>query len=323
MTRIFRKPAAKSSAADHVVLGAAIGLRREQVMPFVISLRRTGYSGDIVLYVDRSLARQMREASTLYHLTLVPALQWLPFRRRLWQHKRFMRWLWSPFQTMLWSISMTPRLVPADHLLLRSRLSLLMYPPMDTRFIRFQRFLRTTTYTHVLLSDVRDVLFQTDPFTDLPDAGLAVSVETPRYTIATEKHNAMWLRRVYGDGLLAQIGDRRVSCVGVTLGERERIVDYLRQFCGELLALSPSAIGVGGADTAIHNMLLWTGRLGEVQLLEPTASIVATLNAIDPVDIRLDEAGRLLNRDGSQVSVIHQYDRQPQLRESLPRILAA
>jgi hypothetical protein len=170
---------------------------------------------------------------------------------------------------------------------------------------------------------VRDVVFQRDPFLDLPRHGLAVSIETDAYTVASEPHNAMWVERVYGSGMLARIGDERVSCVGVTYGDGPAMSDYLRRFNRELMGLAPAAAGVAGADTAIHNVLLRTGRLGEPCLLEPLQSPVATLNGIPEASVRLSRDGRLLNADGTQPSVLHQYDRLPGLRDSLRSSLAS
>ncbi len=87
--------------------------------------------------------------------------------------------------------------------------------------------------------------------------------------------------------------------------------------------MEPERAGIGGADTAIHNMLVWTGRLGEPALLEPLNSPIATLNGIDATSVSLSPTGRLLNADGSEPSVLHQYDRLPALRERLLEALAS
>lgn len=305
---------------EQLVLGTAVGLRVEQVKPFLLSLARTGYSGDTVLFVDRRLRRRLSSSSPLGNLSLIPIRQWLPFKLGFWSHRRVMAGLWHPLQTSAWRL-----LALAEHLGLRGRgdvgvrrsLACLLYPPMDTRFIRYDRFLRTHAHERVLLTDVRDVLFQTDPFARLPRTGLAASLESPAYRIATEPHNAAWVNRVYGTDLLDRIGDQRVSCVGVTYGDRSAIQHYLTRFTQELLRLTPGEIGVGGADTAIHNKLLWSGDLRDFEVLEPLASPVVNLNSIDASELSLSDQGRLLNRDGSEISVVHQYDRQPELRRRL------
>lgn len=307
-------------AQPELILGTAVGLDAGQVLPFLISLARTGYEGNTALFVDRRLRRELRGADLPRNLTLIPILQWLPFKLGFWNHRRVMAGLWRPLQTLaLTMLGAIEGAVPAWRGLarLRSSVACLLYPPMDTRFIRYERFLRNHRHERILLTDVRDVLFQSDPFAGLPHARLALSLETPAYRIATESHNAAWIRRVYGDELLERIGSERVSCVGVTYGEQSGVLHYLDGFTRELMRLAPRAIGAGGADTAIHNKLLWSDQLGAVELLEPLSSPIVNLNAIDDADLALSDEGRLLDRDGTEISVIHQYDRQPQLVQRL------
>jgi hypothetical protein len=117
--------------------------------------------------------------------------------------------------------------------------------------------------------------------------------------------------------MLARIGSRRVANVGVTFGAGDAVSHYVELMASEILGMSPRRAGIGGTDTAAHNMLLWTDQLGTVELLEPLQSELATLNAIDGSQLRLDADGRLLNRDGSRPSILHQYDRQPTIRDAL------
>lgn len=315
-----------AQAGDELVIGTAIGLPLKQVTPFIQSLRNAGYMGTVALFVDRRLERDLHRTPLTNGLITIRARQWLPFKLKLLDRPRAMRLLWGPIQTSLWTAIKMLRHLPLSEVS-RRRLALpvalLHYTPMDARFLRYERFLGSRPYGRVLVSDVRDVIFQRDPFADLPRQGLAVSMETASYTVATEPHNAMWLARAYGPGMLDRIGDQRVSCVGVTYGDATAIATYLRLFNQELLGLAPQAAGIGGADTAIHNMLLHTGQLGEARLLEPLRSPVATLNEISEATIQLSAAGHLLNEDGSEPSVLHQYDRLPRLGERLRATLAS
>jgi hypothetical protein len=310
------------SANTHpnVVMGAAIGLTAKQVTPFVASLRNAGYNGTVVLFVDPALDRALRGEPAARGVTLIRAHQWLPFKFGLLEHPRAMRLIWAPLQAALWAALRAARRLPGGGELPVAKL---LYTPMETRFMRYRRYLRDHAHARVLLTDVRDVVFQNDPFDHLPQAGLAVSLEVPSYTVGTEVHNAAWIKRVYGPQMLTEIGAERVSCVGVTAGDAAAVSRYVTLFIGELLRLPPKTAGIGGADTAIHNALLWTNRLTPVHLLEPLASPVATLNGVADADVAISAEGKLLNRDGSEPSVLHQYDRIPAIREGLLRTLAS
>lgn len=307
---------ARAVEGETLVMGAAIGLQAEQVETFLDSLEKRGYRGSVVLFADRALARVLSSRRGTLELTVVEAAQWIPFRFGLLKRKWIMRRLWRPAQELLWRSSRLPIAEPARSKLLRM-LAQILFPPMDTRFLRYQRYLELRPYRRVLLTDVRDVVFQEDPFTSLPIAGLGVSIETSAYDVASQSHNALWVKRVYGEEMLERIGTNRVSCVGVTYGDREAITQYLHCFNRELLALDPAAISIGGADTAIHNKLLWTKELRDVHLFEPLEGPVATLNEIPFSELEISPKGVLLNRDGSPAAVLHQYDRIPPLRDAV------
>ena len=306
-------------------MGTAIGLGPDKVVPFLSSLRSAGYDGDVVLFVDSGLERALRRLRWDAEVELIRARQWLPFKLGLLGRPRAMRFFWMPLQSTLFAGLKAIGALPLRGTLVRGAqdgLAKLIYTPMEARFVRYRRFLSRHPYARILLTDVRDVVFQNDPFAHLPAGGLAVSDETASYTLATEPHNAEWIFRAYGPAVLGRIGANRVSCVGVTYGDAEAISHYLDSFVDELAALPPKAAGIGGADTAIHNVLVCSGRLNPVHHLDPLASPVATLNGIGDGEIRLGPTGRLLNLDGSEVSVVHQYDRVRGLADKLLKSLA-
>lgn len=301
-------------AADTAVLGAAIGLRAHQVSPFLRSLRNSGYRGDVVLVVDWALRRELRhEASTLgVRLLWTPTL--LPMNFGRIHASRTLRVLWATVQAPVWRLLAALDRLPLEQgrrTRLKGTVGQLVCTPMEARFLRYWRYLRKEPHARVLLTDVRDVLFQSDPFDELPAIGLAVSIETRSYTVGTEPLNSDWVRKAYGEDVLTEIGQSPVSCVGVTYGDRRSMSAYLELMTEEILRLPAAAARDGGADTAIHNTLIWTDRLGPVHRLETLDSPVATLNGVPEEDVRLSPRGRLLNRDGSEPSVLHQYDRLP------------
>jgi len=314
-----------SKMSSELILGAAIGYSSKQVSPFLSSLRIAGYDGDVVLFVDRALAQALANAE-LHGLTLIAASQWLPFKWKRLIRPRPMRYIWKPLQATgvlaLKLAALTPSASLGERV--RRRIACVIRNPMDARFIRYLRFLEAhPEYERILLTDVRDVVFQAPPFRDLPGEGLCVSIEAASYTLGSEPYNAEWIKRTYGGEALASVAHERVSCVGVTLGSRAAILDYLTLTTGEMLRIAPWKPGLAGADTAVHNMLLRTGRLGVVHELETFKSPVATLNAVDVDDARLSPDGVLLNEDGSAVAIVHQYDRVAGLAEAVRSRLAS
>jgi hypothetical protein len=316
----------RQQPGDELVLGAAIGLSSDAVRPFLRSLRGAGYAGPIGLLVDPALKKQLLNEPLAAGVTLIGARRYLPFRLRMLERPWMLRWLWSPIERVSWRLRrLLGKLArgSGQRFALQFWIARWVCTPMEARFLSYRRFLEVHPHRRVLLTDVRDVVFQRDPFADLPSSGLAVSLESADYTIATEHHNAHWIERAYGRKMLERIGDNRVSCVGVTYGDGSAIWRYLVLVTEEILRLSPSQLGIGGADTAIHNVLIWTGQLGSVHQLETLASPVATFNGIDQQAVRISDAGTVLNRDGSEPSILHQYDRIAGLGSSLLRVLAS
>jgi hypothetical protein len=78
----------------------------------------------------------------------------------------------------------------------------------------------------------------------------------------------------------------------------------------EQLLVLPTADFLG-PDQAAHNYLLYHGYLPCCQRLENGTSALLTLSARSSVD--LDESGIVLNVDGSVPTIVHQFDRHPEL----------
>lgn len=312
------------ASGDTIVLGAALGLDGPEVRPFLDSLRNTGYAGDVALLVDRRLARELGQDARLGGVLLVRMRSLLPVTFRRLHRGRTLKRVWAPIQSLGWSlVRATGRVRASPAVRVQRRLAELMCTPMEARFLRYERLLEAHPHDHVLVCDVRDVVFQRDPFLDLRGPGLAVSIETRRYTIAEEQLNARWVRDNYGEAVLGRIGANPVTCVGVTYGDRRGIGLYLRLMREEIVRLSARGAREGGADTAIHNYLVWTGSLGRPRLLETLASPVATLNGVPEHEVALSSEGRVRNRDGSEPSVVHQYDRIRGIASCLLRAVGA
>lgn len=305
-----------------LVLGTAIGYTKSQVAPFLRSLRASGYAGSVVLLVDRRDVVHFRDDPLFADVTFIGVTSWPPQRYPALQKSRAQRWIWRPLQAALWA---TMRL--AAWLPLRERwrwrlqipLGGLLYTPTESRFLRYYDLVASGHYSRILLSDVRDVIFQTDPFEKLPVSGLAISLEVPDYTIGTERWNQSRVLLIYGEATLRQVAGHPVSCSGVTAGDAASMRQYLELMTRDIFGLSLRALRHGWFDQAIHNVVLRTRWQQPLHGLATLSSAVATLGAVPEAQLRLDSRGRLLNHDGSLVSVVHQYDRKPGLRSILLR----
>ena len=88
--------------------------------------------------------------------------------------------------------------------------------------------------TRIMISDFRDVMFQSHPFyfryPEWRPYQLTVFQEHfPNKVISRCSHNRGWIRNCYGDEGLALVQTNTVICSGVTFGTRNGIIGYVRQ----------------------------------------------------------------------------------------------
>lgn len=304
----------------NLVMGAAIGYSEQQITPFVSSLRMSGYQGAIFLLVSAEVAKSIKGNPVFKGVHVEQVSQWFPVRSKIVRSQLLMQTIWAPQRLLLWAMMrIGARSNKASCLGKLARWAACrLHPPSETRYIHYLDFLRSQAhFSRILISDVRDVVFQRDPFELLPEEGLAVSMEVPAYTLATEPYNAGWIRNLYGEEALARVGDKPVSCSGVSYGERTAMEAYLEKMTQEIMSMTYGAIRktMGGYDQGIHNVLLHTGQLVDAIRLTSLSSAVATVNGLEKDTLRFDARGMLINRDESDIAIVHQYDRVPELRD--------
>jgi hypothetical protein len=155
----------------------------------------------------------------------------------------------------------------------------------------------------VVTSDIRDVVFQSDPFAS-QIRKLEIAVE-PTIRVTRNEHNHIWLTAAFGKECADRYIGNKVSCSGVTAGTKTEMLSYFERMTLEINELRGF---IGPIDQAVHNHLWYSGQLGNHSALENGDSRVLTLQYEDMSRINIDD--RWLVFDGKlKVPVIHQYDR--------------
>lgn len=187
--------------------------------------------------------------------------------------------------------------------------------PVVERFAAYDRGLTSRPWiTHALLADVRDVVFQDDPFGDLPDR-LQVYVESEDTSLSGHMFNMKHLRAVGGDSLADTIADKPCICAGTLLGPSADLVRLCRAIL-LLGAIPRSGVGASfGTDQAACNIAVHLG-LVDADIRENYGR-VATIGTSDGDKLRVREDGVIVNHDGTVSAVVHQYDRHPHLADAM------
>jgi hypothetical protein len=285
---------------------------RRDARNFVGTLRRTGYTGDIVVAVVRKSMQ--------------------PFLDTLKEYK-----------CTVYTIQAECTGPVTGH-----RVCHLKGETSDTKFsinmLRYHLYrwwtMRYAADTQILLADFRDVFFQSNPFKYHPKEwnshGLVVFQEAhPLKTIGRCPFNSNWVRNCYGSRTLIQISNEPVSCSGTTMGNRDGILAYVYLMTQQLnpkvrYGKESQETNAGcvtmGMDQGFHNWLVYGGaleKLMSLKIYQQGEGPVSTVGAFFPGRSALIKRNltewRVLrgslsdkyfsNWNGEPSPVVHQADR--------------
>jgi hypothetical protein len=190
---------------------------------------------------------------------------------------------------------------------------------MVSRFFLARLYLvgRENEYSAVLLIDSRDVVFQRNPLEDF-EGGLLAGVEN--CTIENQLQNREWLQKIYGESpeALDELWPKKVICAGVTLGTTSQVLSYLNLMCAEFIEQLPRLAYLNYLDQAVHNKILYSGHHNlDLRLTDNSKGSIVHLATSDLSEFEDDWTDGLRMKDGRIVSIVHQYDRHPELMRIL------
>ena len=181
-------------------------------------------------------------------------------------------------------------------------------------FISLEYIQSNSQYSNVLITDTRDVVFQSNPFEDLPENFLYVFEEDSNVPIEKEYNNALWIEAIYGEDHYLEIADKNILCVGTLLGSRNRMIELLQLMSKTINEVEASVLKHLFVDQVVLNHLVHSNlidceikRNGEIV---GTLAISVALLEADPYDIvslRIRDKKVVVNN--RTPAVLHQYDR--------------
>lgn len=291
----------------NLILGTIDRLPLESVTPFIDSLTRTSFDGDVVMFT-RGLSPELHR-----YLSSRGIID-IPFRR---YHPKGIRYL-RQLTVNLTRNSDAHQLQP-DSLL--HRWVQCIWHCQASRYFMYDAYISRSdrTYERVMLADVRDVIFQDDPFREPAAAELEVFQEFGSVSIAQETFNRRWIETLFGQSELDNIGHRPIICSGVTLGTMAGIRQYLMVMKDHLRQHHEP----NGYDQGLHNYLIYNGLIPDVAINGFGHGAVIHVGIADRDSLILDDARRIVDQDGRVVPTVHQYDRHVWLQEQLLSNLSA
>lgn len=122
------------------------------------------------------------------------------------------------------------------------------------RLYEYRKFLRAhpDRFTTIILTDLRDVLFQSDPAL-IPHGELDCFLEWEGISIGQCPYNSSWIRTGFGENEFMLLKENPISCCGFIVGSQRGIDNYLEKV---LSVIENTQQFSYGADQGVHNWLI-------------------------------------------------------------------
>ena len=263
-----------------LVIGGFTRYGWDQLKNWVLSLKDTGYAGDIILIAfetDQTTIDKLTE----HGIEVIPVNKELNYRSKI--------------------------------------------PIHVERFILMYHNIKNRKYTYVLTADVKDVIFQTNPFYwvehNLKNKKIVISSESLKYK--DEPWGNENLLQTFGKYIYNEFSNKEIFNVGVIAGEYEYVKDLLLQ----LFVMSINR-PIPIVDQATFNFLMhtepWLSVTKRVRSEDGWACQLGTTmdpSKIDAFRPHLLETepkvrnGLVFTNKDIKYHIVHQYDRIPSLKK--------
>lgn len=217
-------------------------------------------------------------------------------------------------------------------------------PPHVERFFYIWDYLEKTEkiYHNIIVTDTRDVIFQTNPSTWLENNltlhELVAASEGLRYknepwgnsnlfqSFGSYFHNRLKEKYIYNVGVIAgshhYVKSLMLMIFQLSLGRPIKIVDQaVYNFILDLPIINPNVYFTDGSGswavnlgTTLEAVKAGSGDLGKYAANDPVAMKEYMMNFED-VQPRILEDGTVVNDKGIKFAIVHQWDRVPALKE--------
>lgn len=178
------------------------------------------------------------------------------------------------------------------------------------RFLLYYDYLikNRSKFNSIIITDVRDVIFQSNPFCRIKSNIFYFFFEDPSMTFNNSKLNYGWAVEANGIEFTNKILNKTVSCAGVSIGSINEMIAYLEIFD---INIKKRQNLVWGYDQGLHNGILYGNLLNNYTISTNDNDIVFTMGASKYY--QLNEFNKFVNNNESEYSIIHQYDRNGKL----------
>ena len=186
---------------------------------------------------------------------------------------------------------------------------------INSRWKIYEDFLNNNPnkYRLVLTVDIRDLFFQNDLFKyykNITKSFLGIAIEDG---YLHEPINTGWFIKAYGEEKHKLLQNERIICVGTVWGTVDKFTEFSKVMWEKLS--SEWSISRRVVEQTVGNYLIYNDKLWNDCLIksENRDGPVMTIGLVRRYFINLDSNNNVLNRMGEIASIVHQYDRHPDI----------
>lgn len=190
-----------------------------------------------------------------------------------------------------------------------------------TRRLYYYIWLQEQDYDQILMADIFDVVFQSDPFEVYQNPFYVHAFNSDNVSIISEEArkigecpiNSGWIQAHYGTDIFKKLCGKPILCAGLIFGNKEQTLNINKLFIDEVKSMYGRP-GFGNLDQAHIEYLFHTKDFPKLivdYLNDDFMHIGHTKNE----DIKFDN-GRILIED-RYPSIVHQYNRHQNIQTQL------
>ena len=180
----------------------------------------------------------------------------------------------------------------------------------SNRYIHYKEYLENNKNIadYILICDSRDVLFQKNFDNYNLDKSYDLYVFAEDIIIKNDKISIEWINALNcNDKIYNNIITKKNICSGTTYGTYNGILEYLIKFTDKLSEYHDTHMfKTKPSDQGIHNYLVYTNNLNNIQILTNKNNLV---NTIGMSIKKVNSNNKIVNINNDVSYIVHQYDR--------------
>jgi hypothetical protein len=159
----------------------------------------------------------------------------------------------------------------------------------------------------LLITDVRDVYFQADPFKNKIFSKLNFFMEDEKIKNCLD--NSKWILKCFGKKELISLENQFISCSGITMGYRKYMLKYLKEMVFLIKEKPYFTLGLysKGWDQGPHNFLVHSKKFRFAKKYKNQEGFVATLAHSSLKNFIFKKF--FYSSKNKKFDIVHQYDR--------------